>query len=224
MTTEHFKALGAELFGYGWQTRLAKALGMEGSTIRRWVSGSVPVAPSAISFLEMLASRQATRGAYLASLDAHMPPADLNPSDPQDIERLHVTHTFTGIDKAKPMPAVISNKDQSVLQLTDDRQNCLDPNFSHLLVRHPDRYHLEAWLSVMRSSGHRPAYVSSRRHYYSAIATPQKGAAALTYKLSTHSGLIRLLEIDDQGEILTNVIHKIIGSSPISERDTGEDA
>lgn len=213
MTTDHFKALGAELFGYGWQTRLARALGMEGSTIRRWVSGSVPVAPSAISFLEMMASRQATRGAYLASLDVHMAPSDLEPSEHQNFEKLHLSHKFSGIDNAKPMPAIISNDEQKILHLTDDRHNSLDPKFSHLLVRHPDRYHLDSWLAVMRSSGHRPAFVSSRHHHYSAIATPMNGPAAVTYKLSTHSGRIRLLEIDTSGEIFTNTVYDILGSS-----------
>lgn len=33
-----------ELWGsYGWQTRLAEALDVDGSTVRRWVSGAVPV-------------------------------------------------------------------------------------------------------------------------------------------------------------------------------------
>lgn len=44
MTPEELRECGVELFGeWGWQTRLAEALGVDGSTVRRWVSGAVPV-------------------------------------------------------------------------------------------------------------------------------------------------------------------------------------
>jgi len=38
------KLVGEALFGsWGWQTRLAEALEVDGSTVRRWVSGAVAV-------------------------------------------------------------------------------------------------------------------------------------------------------------------------------------
>ena len=43
MTADELKSAGRELFGHGWQTRLAEQLGVDGSTVRRWVSGAVPV-------------------------------------------------------------------------------------------------------------------------------------------------------------------------------------
>ena len=43
MTADELKAAGRELFGYGWQTRLAEKLGIDGSTVRRYVSGAVPI-------------------------------------------------------------------------------------------------------------------------------------------------------------------------------------
>lgn len=43
MTPDELKDAGRELFGNGWQTRLAEHLGVDGSTVRRWVSGAVPV-------------------------------------------------------------------------------------------------------------------------------------------------------------------------------------
>lgn len=43
MNADELKAAGRELFGHGWQTRLAERLGVDGSTVRRWVSGAVPV-------------------------------------------------------------------------------------------------------------------------------------------------------------------------------------
>lgn len=43
MSPDELKSAGRELFGHGWQTRLAEHLGVDGSTVRRWVSGAVPV-------------------------------------------------------------------------------------------------------------------------------------------------------------------------------------
>lgn len=43
MSADELKEAGRALFGHGWQTRLAEQLGVDGSTVRRWVSGAVPV-------------------------------------------------------------------------------------------------------------------------------------------------------------------------------------
>ena len=44
MTREEFLEAGSELYGsWGWQTRLAERLQVNGSTVRRWVSGNVPI-------------------------------------------------------------------------------------------------------------------------------------------------------------------------------------
>lgn len=43
MTAAELKEVGPRLYGYGWQTRLAEALDVEGSTVRRWVSGAIKV-------------------------------------------------------------------------------------------------------------------------------------------------------------------------------------
>lgn len=43
MSADELKQAGRALFGNGWQTRLSEQLGVDGSTVRRWVSGSVPV-------------------------------------------------------------------------------------------------------------------------------------------------------------------------------------
>ena len=49
MKAEELKAIGPKLFGFGWQTRMAEALGVEGSTVRRWVSGAVPIPGPAVA-------------------------------------------------------------------------------------------------------------------------------------------------------------------------------
>lgn len=44
MTPAELKKAGEKLYGkWGWQTRLAEALEVDGSTVRRWVSGAVPI-------------------------------------------------------------------------------------------------------------------------------------------------------------------------------------
>lgn len=45
MSRDELKMVGRELFGNEWQTRLAEALGRDGSTVRRWVSGVIPIPP-----------------------------------------------------------------------------------------------------------------------------------------------------------------------------------
>ena len=43
MTRDELCELGVKLWGRGWQTRMAEALNVDGSTVRRWVSGAVPI-------------------------------------------------------------------------------------------------------------------------------------------------------------------------------------
>ena len=43
MTPDELKEAGRSLYGHGWQTKLAHELNVDTSTVRRWVSGSVPI-------------------------------------------------------------------------------------------------------------------------------------------------------------------------------------
>lgn len=44
MTPKQLREACIKLYGeWGWQTRLAEELGVDGSTVRRWVSGAVPI-------------------------------------------------------------------------------------------------------------------------------------------------------------------------------------
>lgn len=44
MTPDELRKACVKLYGeWGWQTRLAEALEVDGSTVRRWVSGAVPI-------------------------------------------------------------------------------------------------------------------------------------------------------------------------------------
>jgi len=43
LSPDDLRIIGETLFGpWGWQTRLAEALEVDGSTVRRWISGAVP--------------------------------------------------------------------------------------------------------------------------------------------------------------------------------------
>ena len=67
MIPEDFGGMGRALFGKGWQTRLSEKLGVDGSTIRRWVGSGMAVPPTASAFLSMMAERQSVRGALACS-------------------------------------------------------------------------------------------------------------------------------------------------------------
>lgn len=44
MTPDELAKSCVEIYGtWGWQTRLSEELGVDGSTVRRWVSGAVPI-------------------------------------------------------------------------------------------------------------------------------------------------------------------------------------
>lgn len=55
MTPEALKEIGEKLFGpWGWQTKVAKALRVDGSTVRRWISGATAIPGPAEVALELL--------------------------------------------------------------------------------------------------------------------------------------------------------------------------
>lgn len=64
---------GKRLFGaWGWQTRLAAALEVDGSTVRRWVSGATPIPnPVKVAIRLMLAAKGA--GDLLTGEDPALP-------------------------------------------------------------------------------------------------------------------------------------------------------
>lgn len=60
MTSQELRDAGVALFGkWGWQTKMAVALRVDGSTVRRWVSGAVPVpGPAEVAIELMLRSEK----------------------------------------------------------------------------------------------------------------------------------------------------------------------
>lgn len=59
MTPQQLAEVGVELYGErAWQTRMAESLGVDGSTVRRWVSGAVPVPTTATAALRCFLERK----------------------------------------------------------------------------------------------------------------------------------------------------------------------
>jgi hypothetical protein len=59
MTSDQLRQIGAQLFGtWGWQTKLAKALKVDGSTVRRWIAGTTVIPGPAEVALELMLKEQ----------------------------------------------------------------------------------------------------------------------------------------------------------------------
>ena len=76
LSPDDLKIIGEALYGdWGWQTRLAEVLEVDGSTVRRWVSGAVVVpGPVKVALRLMLEARGMAPRA-LAMRDAGKLPA-----------------------------------------------------------------------------------------------------------------------------------------------------
>ena len=84
LTPDGLKAVGETLFGeWGWQTRLAETLEVDGSTVRRWVSGAVSVPGPVKVALRLMLERRGT-----ISVRPPSPPnADKLPARPRSTRR-----------------------------------------------------------------------------------------------------------------------------------------
>ncbi len=59
MTPDQLREAGEALYGrWGWQTRLARRLKVDGSTVRRWLSGAVAIPGPAGVAIELLLERK----------------------------------------------------------------------------------------------------------------------------------------------------------------------
>lgn len=62
LSPEDLCSIGEALFGrWGWQTRLAEALEVDGSTVRRWVSGAVPIPQPVKHALRLMLENESLR-------------------------------------------------------------------------------------------------------------------------------------------------------------------
>jgi len=63
MSPDALRAAGEELWGrWGWQTRMAETLRVDGSTVRRWLSGATQIPGPAQVALELLLEAKSRKG------------------------------------------------------------------------------------------------------------------------------------------------------------------
>lgn len=62
MSPDELRAIGERLWGrWGWQTRMAEALRVDGSTVRRWLSGATTIPGPAEVALELMVEMSVRR-------------------------------------------------------------------------------------------------------------------------------------------------------------------
>jgi hypothetical protein len=59
LTPATLNRIGTALFGGYWQTQLADALGVNPRTVRRWVSGELPIPDLREELLDIISKREA---------------------------------------------------------------------------------------------------------------------------------------------------------------------
>lgn len=203
MDTEDFKRIGGDLFGNGWQSRMARALGVDGSTVRRWVGSAIPIPPQIAAYLRMLESRQETRGALVFERQALGWPLLVKASTDETLERMERRIAFPGVEHAKPMPVIRAREDDHgiTLSLSGGAGDELDaPRTSFAVTRHPDTRHLAGYVEAARAGGHRPVTVRHRFHHYTAIAHRDERPSGIMLQISTHSGTLRTVWIAHPGD------------------------
>lgn len=197
MDIETLKVVAADLFGNGWQTRLAKALVVDGSTVRRWIANGVE-APSYISaYLETLGDRQETRGALL-----YMKRAGINvrfsTHEPSTVDHMLKRLSFPGVEQLKPMPAIHAAFDadgKRIVRLDGAvRDEIIDTSTDYTLVRHPDSRHLKGYLKAAAGDARQAAVTTHRFHHYSLLLSEPVIEPRLTHIIATHSGTIRVTD------------------------------
>lgn len=196
METEEFKRVGADLFGNSWQTRMARHLGIDGSSVRRWVGGTVPVPPATRAFLAMMSDRQEARGALAFHAQGIGAPSDVKLLPDPEVAHMRKKLVFPGVEQAKPMPAIhtTEHKGQVEVHLDDgptDEISAVD--LSYQITRHPDSRHLAGYERAARAEGHDVLSFHHRHHHYSLIVHVGSGPPVASHMISTHSGELRIL-------------------------------
>ena len=199
MTAEDLKSVGPELFGYGWQTRLAEALGIDSSTVRRWVSGATAVPPTVTAFLEIFISRQKERGINIALRQSYIKPIKAEAGHELiELRRPTKSIQFAGVQDPKFFPSIYVEMidDVPIISMGENKEDEIDSfKGSFVLTRHPGIHSFESYLDKMKREGHVMATSYKKQHYYTLIAHRQNEGSYAKYEIVTHSGKIRTTDI-----------------------------
>ena len=195
MDTEEFKRIGEDLFGNSWQTRMARALGIDGSTVRRWVGAAIPVPPAIQAYLAMMGERQETRGALLYAMAGIGSPAGMILQRPEPFERMTKRLKFPGVDQLKPMPAILAPGGELPATLDAEAVDRIATDgVSYEITRHPDGRHMAGYLEAARREGHEAASIHNRHHHYTLIAHIDPVAPRIRHVIATHAGNVRMVQ------------------------------
>lgn len=194
MDTETFRRLGEDLFGNGWQSRMARALGVDGSTVRRWIGSTMQIPPQISAYLRMMAQRQEARGALVFERQALGTPIAIRGADEKRLEWMQKRLVFPGVDQAKPMPSIHTVDEGGVIAVelssgTNDTIGARD--IGYILTRHPDSRHLAGYADAARLRGHDPVIATHRFHHYSVIVHGKSGE--IVHQIATHAGNLRTM-------------------------------
>ncbi len=224
MEIDEFSKIGADLFGSSWQTRMARALGVDGSSVRRWLSGKIPVPAVIDAYLRMMQQRQSARGAQLFMAYSIGAPAKIDVMAPENIGRMRKRLQFPGVDQLKPMPSIISvdRPNGPFATIGDEGLDQIEiQEISYELVRHPDSYHLAGYIAAAERTGHQAAAMHIRHHHYSLIAHVDESGANIRHIIATHAGNIRLVKAraGTPDQIIESRLDQIIGADglPVGE-------
>lgn len=222
MENEDFKRAGEDLFGSGWQTRLARALGVDGSTVRRWVGAAVPVPPQIAAFMDLLGSRQEARGALVFATQRLPSPIAASAAQPARLEGMRRRLVFPGVDAPKPMPSIRAFDAQGTvgLSLVGDPEHDIDvPDASYTITRHPDGRHLAGYVDAARAEGHVPVIVSHRFHHYTLVVHAATGTPSIMQQIATHSGTLRTVirAVEGGGAIGEDALTVLPGGNALAD-------
>lgn len=200
MNSEDFGAAVRDLFGRGWQARLAQTLGVDVSTIRRWTGASMSPPPTVEAYLSMMGSRQETRGTLVFERQEIGTPLDVL-VDPEVLtyEALARTLPVPGVPDPKRMPSVTcapsdTNPRRIAISLKAERIDEIGTDdVSLILTRHPDSHHMRGYRGAARQAGHSTAAAFCRDHYYTLLAHRTAGPAILLHHIATHQAVNRLV-------------------------------
>lgn len=199
MNPEDLIKTGRALFGKGWQTRLSEKLGVDGSTIRRWVGSGMAIPPTASAFLSMMTERQHARGALACSRqdigENVQIVADLEIVECPKLLNLF-WFPFEDMERAKHMPSIHAQKvgGQVCVTLGADSQDIIQTDdLSFIMTRHPDPYHLEGYQAEAARRFHRTLVVKHGDHYYSLLVHRTAGPPLILYHIATHQNVNRMI-------------------------------
>jgi hypothetical protein len=70
MTTDEFREHGETVYGYGWQTALARSLDVSSRTVRRWAAGESPIPAGVASNLAAMSAAMTNTARGMAAIEA----------------------------------------------------------------------------------------------------------------------------------------------------------